>query len=98
MATQNSLDVRPVSTFHLDIDHLALPDRGLQIKDTTTPTHLLKLHCWSRDKFINHANDTQLWESNLPKYLFPKVHPFPDIVHFSHACYIPSQIATVAPN
>lgn len=98
MAAQTSLDVRPVSTPHLDIDHLALADRDFQIKYTAIPAHLLKLHCWSKDIFLNHAYDINLWESNLPKYTFPEVHPFPDIVHFCHACYIPIQRAITIPN
>lgn len=96
MVAQTSLDVRPVSTPHLDIDHLALTDRDFQIKDTTTPAHLLKLHCWSKDKILNDTDDISFWESNLPKYTFPEVHPFPDIVHFCHARYVPSQRDMVA--
>lgn len=97
MASQTSLEVKPLSTPHLDIDQLALADMDVQIKDTTSPTYLLKLHCWSKDKFLNQNDEIHLWESNLPKYLFPKVHPFPDIIHFSHACCIPSQRDIVAP-
>jgi len=80
-----------VSTPHLDIDNLALVDRDFQIKYIATPSHLLKLNHWSKDIFVNHVNDVHLWESNLPKYIFLEVHPFPDIVHFCHARYIPSQ-------
>lgn len=98
MVAQTSLNVRPVSTPHLDNDHLALADRYFQIKDTATPSHLLKIHCWSKGRFLNHVDDIHLWESNFPRYTFPEFHPFPDIVHFCHACYIPSQSAIVAPN
>lgn len=98
MANQTSLDVRPVSTTHLDIDHFALGNRDLQIKDTATPTHLLKLHCWSKDRFLNHAKENNLLESNLPKYTFLEVHHFPYIVHYCQACYVPSQRAIVARN
>jgi len=45
MAYQTSLDVRPLPTPHLDIDHLALADREFQINDTASSTYLLKLHC-----------------------------------------------------
>lgn len=97
MASHTSLDVTPISTPHLDIGHLALADMDFQIKDIASATYLLKLHCWSKDRFLNHTDDICLWKSNLPKYLFPKVHPFNDIIHFCHACYIPSQRAIVAP-
>jgi len=98
MASQTSLDVRPLQIPHLDIDHLALADKNFQIKDIASPAYLLKLHYLSKDRFLNQNDDIHLWESNFPKYLFPEVHPFPDIIHFCHACYIPSQRAIVTPN
>jgi len=58
----------------------------------------METHCWSKDRFLNHVDDIHLWESNFPKYTFLEVNPFPDIVHFSHAYYLPSQRAIVAPN
>lgn len=36
MASQTSLDVRPLQTPHLEIYHLALIDRDFEIKDTTS--------------------------------------------------------------
>lgn len=98
MASQTSLDKRPLQTPQLDIDHLALADRDFQIKDIASPTYLLKLHCWSKGKNLNQNDDIHLWESNLPTYLFLEVHPFPQIIHFCQACYIPSQRAIVTPD
>jgi len=43
MAIEPSLDVRPVPTPHLGIDHLVLEDKDFKIKDSATPAHLLKL-------------------------------------------------------
>jgi len=74
MDAHTSFDMRPLSTPQLDIDHLALADRDFQIKDTSTLDNLLKLHYWSKDKFLNHANDIHICESNLPKYTFLEVH------------------------
>ena len=71
MASQRILHEKPIQTPHLDVDHLPLADRDFQIKDTVSPSHLLKLHYWSKDKFLNPNDDIQLWESNLPRYLFP---------------------------
>ena len=59
MASRTSLDVR--------LDHLPLVDREFQIKDTASCLHLLKLHCWIKDKFLNQNDDIHLWESNFPK-------------------------------
>lgn len=47
---------------------------------------------------MNQNDGIHLWESNFPKYLSPEVHPFLDIIHFYHACYIPSQRSIVAPD
>ena len=81
MAFQRNLDVRPLQTRHLDIDHLLLADRYFQITNTTSPRHLLKLNYWSKDKFLNQNDDIKLWDSNLPTYLFPQVYQFPKIIH-----------------
>jgi len=77
---------------------MALAHRDFQIKYTSSPAYLLKLHYWSKDKFLNQNDDVHLWEFNLPKYSFPEVHPFCDIIHFYHACYIPRQRPIGAPN
>lgn len=68
------------------------------IKDTSAYTLLLKIHCWSNERYLNHTDGIGLWESNFPKYQFPQVRVFPDIVHMCHACYIPSQRAIMSPN
>lgn len=62
MASQSCLDIRPPQTPHLDIDYLPLANNEFQIKDTASPSHLLKLHCWSKDKFLNQNDDIHLWE------------------------------------
>lgn len=51
---------------------------------------LLKIHCQSRDKFLNHADEIGLWESNLSKYQFLQAHIFAEILHMCYACYVPS--------
>ena len=98
MASQSTLDVRPLRTPHLDIDHLPLANRDFQIKIIVSHSHLLKLHSSSKDKFLNQNDDNHLWESNLPKYLFPQVYLFPEIIHFYQACYVPSQRAIISPD
>jgi len=68
MATLIAIDVRPITTPHFDLDHLPLADKDFQIKDTIVIELFLKVHCKSRDKFLNHADEIGLWESNFPKY------------------------------
>ena len=90
MAAPTSLDIRTMTIPHLDIDHLALVDRGFQIKDTVTQENLLRIHCWAKDRILNKEDYIHLWDSNIPNYTFPEAHPFPNIIRFYHACYIPS--------
>lgn len=68
MASPVTMDVRPVTTPHLDLHHLPLEDKDFQIKDTSAYTFLLKIHCLSKNKYLNHTDDIGLWDSNLPKY------------------------------
>lgn len=98
MASQSILDAKPLQTPHLYINHLPLVDRDFHIKYTASPNNLLKLQCWNKDKFLNQNDDIQLWESNSPKYLFPQVYQFPEIIHLCQLCYFPSQRTIVSPN
>ena len=92
------MDVRPISTPHLDLDHLPLADKDFQIKNTFVHEFPLKLYCQYRDQYLNHADKIGFWESNLPKYQFREVHIFLEIVHYCHENYIPSQRAVMSPN
>jgi len=90
MVAPIAMDIRPITTPHFNLDHFSLADRDFQIKDTIALEPLLKVHFQSRDRYLNHANEIGLWESNLPKYQFPQVHIFSKIVHMCYAYYIAS--------
>lgn len=92
------MDVRPITTPLLDLDHLPLTNKDFQIKDTSVLETPIKLYCQYRDQYLNHADKIGLWESNFPKYQFRKVHIFPEIIHYCHANYIPNQRAMMSPN
>ncbi len=62
-----ALNISPLNAPHKELEWFPLANRDFQIKDTATPTLLLKLHYWSKDRFLNHTDDINLWESNLPK-------------------------------
>jgi len=74
---------------HRDLDHLPLTDKDFQIKYTSVQESPLKLYCRHRDQYLNHADKIGLWESGLPKYQFPRVHIFQEIVHYCHVNYSP---------
>jgi len=71
MAAPIAMDVRPIYTPHLDLDHLPLVDKDFQIKDTSVHESPLKLYCRYRDQYMNHVDKIGFWESNFPKYQFP---------------------------
>jgi len=60
MAVPIAMDVRPITTPHLDLDHLPLADRDFQIKDIVALEILLKIHCLSKDKHLNNTDDIGL--------------------------------------
>ena len=72
-----SMDVRPISTPHLDLYHLPLADKDFQIQDTYVLEFPIKLYCQYRDQYLNQADKIGVQESDLPKYQFPEVHIFP---------------------
>ena len=84
------MNVRLITTPHQDLDYLPLADKGFQIKDTFVHKSPLKLYCRYRDQYLNHAEKIGLLESNFPKYQFPRVHIFPEIVQYFNMNYSPS--------
>ena len=85
-----SMDFRPITTPHLDLDHLHLADKDFQIKDTFVLESPIKMYCQYRDENLKKADKIGLWESNFPKYQFHKLHIFLEVVHYFHENYIPS--------
>ena len=55
------------------------------------------MYFWLEEKYIDKSDDIQLWESNLPHYIFPRTHNTPEFIRKCHACYLPSQRAIIAP-
>lgn len=60
MVVPIAMDIRPITTSHLDLDHLPLSEKDFQIKDTTALEPLLKVHCQSRDRYLNHVDEIGL--------------------------------------
>jgi len=63
-----AMDLKPIITPHLDLDHLPSADRDFQIKDKVAQELLLKVHYLSKDIYLNQTDENGPWESNLPKY------------------------------
>jgi len=91
-----ALNVAPLNAPHRDLDYLPLADRDFQIKDLVLSDNPLQTFCCCRDNFINGSDIIGLWESNLPMYLLPSVHIFPELIHYCHANYDPNQRAVLS--
>jgi hypothetical protein len=51
---------------------------------------------WLKEVFLDQSDEIGLWESNLPLYFFPKIHPFPEFSLKCQAHYIPEQRAVIS--
>jgi len=60
MAAPISMDVRPITTPHLDLDYLLLANKYFQIKDTYVHESPLKLYYRYRNQYLNNANKMPL--------------------------------------
>jgi hypothetical protein len=75
----------------VDLDRIPLADKDHLIADTKCDFDFADLQSWIKEVFLDQSDEIGLWESNLPLYLFPQIHPF---LKFSLKCqahYIPKQ-------
>ena len=93
-----ALNVAPLNAPHRDLDYLPLVDRYFQIKDLVLSKNPLQIFFYCRDNYMKGSNIFGLWESNLPMYLLPSVHIFPEIIHYCYANYDPNQRAVLSPS
>jgi hypothetical protein len=80
----------------VDLDQIPLADKDYLITETRCEFNLAELQTWFKDTFIDQSDEIGLWESNLPLYLFPQVHHFPEFSLKSQAHYLPDQRAIVS--
>lgn len=80
----------------LDLDHIPLVDRYFKIHETLSKFDLFDIYCWWEDKFVDEVDDIGLQDTNLPFYIFPKSHSFPELITKRHSCYNPQQREVMA--
>ena len=56
----------------------------------------MDFYSWLKEVFLDQIDEIGLWESNLPLYLFPQVHHFPEFALKCQAHYLPDQRAVVS--
>ena len=71
-----ALNVAPLNTPYRDLDYLSLVDKDFQIKDLNFTENPLRIYCRCKDNYLNGSDIIGLWESSLPRYLFPSVISF----------------------
>ena len=91
-----ALNFAPLNAPHKYLDYLPLADRDFQIKDLILSENPLRIFFQCRDSYLNGSEIFGLWESNLPMYLLPSVHIFPEIIYHCHANYDPNQRAVMS--
>jgi hypothetical protein len=79
---------------YLDKIHLANKDH--LIIDMRCEFDFVDLWSWLKDIFLDQSDEIGLWESNLPLYLFPQVHHFPEFALKCQAHYLLDQRAIVS--
>jgi hypothetical protein len=80
----------------VDLDQIPLVDKDRLIADTVCSFDFSDLQSWLREVFLDQSDEIGLWESNLPLYLFPQVHHFPEFALKCQAHYVPEQKAIVS--
>jgi hypothetical protein len=80
----------------VDLDKIPLVDKDRLITDTKCDFDFSDLQSWLREVFLDQSDEIGLWESNLPLYLFPQIHHFPEFALKCQAHYIPEQRAVIS--
>jgi hypothetical protein len=80
----------------VDLDKVPLVDKDRLIADTICSFDFSDLQAWLREVFLDQSDEVGLWESNIPLYMFPQVHHFPEFALKCRAHYVPEQKAIVS--
>jgi hypothetical protein len=71
----------------VDLDQIPLADKYRLITNTKCDFYFADLQSWLKEVFLDQSDEIGLWESNLPLYLFPQIHPF---LEFTPQCKPPA--------
>ena len=98
MEAPAALNVTPLNAPHRELEYFPLVDKDFQIKDLVFDESPLLSYCRCRDDYSKGLDVIGLWESNLPRYLIPSVLIFPEIIHYCHSNYDPTQRSVMSPD
>jgi hypothetical protein len=74
----------------VDLNRIPLADKDYLILERRCEFEFTELQSWFKDTFIDQSDEIGLWESNIPLYLFPQVHHFPEFALKFQAHYLPN--------
>jgi hypothetical protein len=80
----------------IDLDKIPLVDKDRLIADTQCDFNFSDLQSWLKEVFLDQSDEIGLWESNLPLYLFPQIHHFPEFALKFQAHYILEQRVVIS--
>jgi hypothetical protein len=80
----------------VDLDKIPLVDKDRLIADTICSFDFSDLQSWLREVFLDQSDEIGLWESNLPLYMFPQIHNFPEFSLRCQVHYLPDQKAIIS--
>jgi hypothetical protein len=80
----------------VDLDKIPLVDKDRLIVDTICSFDFSDLQSWLREVYLDQSDEIGLWESNLPLYLFPQIHHFPEFALKCQAHYVPEKKVIVS--
>jgi hypothetical protein len=80
----------------VDLEKIPLVDKDRLIANTKCNFDFSDLQSWLREVFLDQSDEIGLWESNLPLYLFPQIHHFPEFALKCQAHYIPEKRVVVS--
>jgi hypothetical protein len=93
---QSEVDENPFLPPPVDLDRIPLADRDYLISEPKCKFDFVELHAWFRDTFLDQSDEIGIWESNLPLYLFPQIHHFPEFALKCQMHYLPDQRVIVS--
>jgi hypothetical protein len=93
---KSNVEENPFLPPPVDLDRIPLADKDYLISETRCEFDVAELQSWFKDTFIDQSDEIGLWESNLPLYLFPQVHHFPEFSLKCQAHYLPDQRAIIS--
>jgi hypothetical protein len=96
MTRQAEEEENPFLPPPVDLDKVPLVDKDRLIVDTICNFDFSDLQSWLWEVFLDQSDEIGLWESNLPLYLFPQIHHFPEFALKCQAHYIPDQKSIVS--